>query len=284
MEIQDRKTALLLSGQCHHFKNTHSRMIDELSKDFGQIDVMSVTWSDRFDTIDTRFNNDVEYLRSVIIPECESHCEFTKLNSKCHLLISNNELLDEFKRMQRNFDVTLNLMQFIKYFAAPFLVAKSFQLFRDYTKEHNIKYDYVCRSRFDVLMQDSVFDLVSSDLNQQKVRTIYSKNVEETHADQDTYFGSHDTFIHLSKNYMKMHRLNMHQLFEYILTNPDARDINLYPESLFLKTMISMNIDVKQKYPYMHTGIYRKDLDKFSHVKEIRRRNLRENNTPQNFN
>ena len=130
MEIQDKRTALLLSGQCHHFKNIHDRVINELSKDFGQIDIMSATWIDRFDTIDTRFNNDVNYLRSRIIPEHE-HSRYAQLNSKCNLLISNNELLDEFERIQHSFDIELNIMQFIKYFAAPFLVAKSFQLFRD---------------------------------------------------------------------------------------------------------------------------------------------------------
>lgn len=281
MVTQDKKmrTALLLSGQSHHFIKTRNRMMSALSADFGPIDVLSVTWSDKFGTVDTRFNNDVDYLRSVIVPE-HTHSAYAQLNSTRCILVSNHELLDEFERMQSRFDTELNVMQFIKYFAGPMLSYKSFQLFKDFASENNITYDIVCRSRFDLLMEYSVLSMVQEEFNKKEQKKIYTKNVEETHADQDSYFGSQETFEYLATTYLKEHIHSQESMIrEYFLHEAGQKilsksnNINVWPESIFLKTLNNLGIITEKKYPYKHTGIYRGILDDHVSVKSIRHRN-----------
>lgn len=273
----DTHIALLLSGQSHHFSKTRARIMKEYSSVFKNVDILSATWSDRFGTIDTRFNNDVDYLRSIIVPE-QIHSKYAQLNSTGCVLVSNHELLDEYERMQRKFDEELNVMQFIQYFVVPFLTCKTLKLFKDHSHKHNITYDYVCRSRFDLLVQEDTFPMVKEEFEKKEFKKIYSKNVEETHADQDSYFSNHKTFEYLARTYLVEHRSSVETFFRNnILIDKDlSRSSILFPESLFLQAMTNLGITIEKRYPYKYTGIYRNHVDDYGSVNDIRRRNLME--------
>lgn len=276
METHDKRTALLLSGQDQHFSKTRHRMLSEFSNDFGNVDIFSATWSDRFHNIDTRFNNDVDYLRTTLVPN--EYSTFTQINSTAHVLISNNEMLDIYKRFNKNFDIDINVIQFIKYIAPTLLAAKSFELFKKYVYDNKLKYTHVVKSRFDLLIQECCETGFEDGLDNTHYKKLYTKNVQDVYADQDSYFGSQDTFVYLANKYLH-HYVEYLKVFfkDNIISSRFSRgSVRIWPESVFKTVMDSIGIELENRYPYAHTGIYRDHLDDFGHVKDIRARNNRE--------
>ena len=275
METLDNNFALLLSGRSDKFKKTKNRILNELNRDFGEVHIYSATWKDQFVNINPQFNNDVGYVRSTIQ---DTDTSFVAINSQFHSLISNHEMLDDFIEFQNKFDTELNLMQFIKYYAPTKLVIKAFELFYNTVNDRNLKYKYVMRSRFDVLFQDfATHDIIDWNTEEHK-NILYSKNVKPTHADQDSYLGTQETFLNVAGNFEKVALSTLETFYRDVLfQNVPANDIRLWPESIFKNIMDGLGIELKNRHPYSHTGIYRNHLDDFGHVKDIRKRNQNEN-------
>lgn len=275
METPDNNFALLLSGRADKFRKTKHRILSELNRDFGGVHIYSATWKDQFVNINPQFNNDVDYVRSTIEVADTS---FVAFNSQFHNLVSNHEMLDDFIDFQTKFDTELNLIQFIKYYAPTMLVIKVFELFYDTVNDRNLKYKYVMRSRFDLLFQDFATPEVIDWNTEEHKNLLYTKNVEPTHADQDSYLGTQETFLNVTGNFKKV-ALSTLEIFyrDVLLQNVPADDIRLWPESIFKNIMTGIGVELKNRYPYSHTGIYRNELDDYGHVRDIRKRNLSEN-------